>query len=312
MRLPKAVREQQAAQYLITTLCVWDVEQRWDLDFALLAAWDKGRFDDPYRQVLLPKYPATRQGVCAALAVQWGTPRETLAAHIAHGHIFADYAKPWDVAIASLGKLTTLVRWEYGYSTRIWRVADGTLDLHQAYREQETDKAKRSTEQLQAKGRLWALSAHLHPDDVAEWVTQHVGFAIPGRPPLALDCLVPLRRYHLLRDLWHQIGLFQGQAEQDAFLRFLEAEAPRRAASTETWDLLRRARQSSATAVPDCFRALGLAWPCTEDDVKHAYRTLAYAAHPDAGGTAEAFHLLTDAYEEALKYLEHHHRKEAF
>ena len=67
MRLSKAVREQQAAQCLITTLCVWDVEQRWDLDAELAFAWDQGRFDDPYRRCLLYTSPSPRDGLLSRM-----------------------------------------------------------------------------------------------------------------------------------------------------------------------------------------------------------------------------------------------------
>jgi hypothetical protein len=247
--------------------------------------------------------------VCTALAVQWGTTAETLATHVAEGHIFADYAKPWDVAIDSLQKLNAIVEHE-GYGTRIWRVAEGTLDLHQAYREQSTDRTRRSPAQHEAQARLWALGPQLHPDDVAQWITSSVSFAIPGRQHLFPEHHVPLSRYRVLRDLWYALDLFHGQAERDAFLCFLEAEAPQRAASAETWDMLRRARQGDGANAPPCFRALGLAWPCTEEDVKHAYRTLAYAAHPDTGGSDTAFQMLAEAYELAMKYLEQHQKKD--
>jgi hypothetical protein len=61
-----------------------------------------------------------------------------------------------------------------------------------------------------------------------------------------------------------------------------------------------------ATDVPSCFGALGLAWPCTDDDVKHAYRTLAFAAHPDQGGSAGAFQALRAAYAAALTFAAQH------
>jgi curved DNA-binding protein CbpA len=47
---------------------------------------------------------------------------------------------------------------------------------------------------------------------------------------------------------------------------------------------------------------LGLALPCRIDDVKAAYRRLAKAAHPDAGGDAKDFIAIESAYREALAY----------
>jgi curved DNA-binding protein CbpA len=46
---------------------------------------------------------------------------------------------------------------------------------------------------------------------------------------------------------------------------------------------------------------LGLQLPCTENDVRQAYRQQARALHPDAGGDPRAFVALRAAYEEALR-----------
>jgi len=45
---------------------------------------------------------------------------------------------------------------------------------------------------------------------------------------------------------------------------------------------------------------LGLVWPYTVDELRRAYRRYAREHHPDAGGDAEAFRTLTEAYEWAL------------
>jgi hypothetical protein len=300
-RLSKAVREHHAAQYLIATLCVWDVEQRWHLDWELMEAWDRGRFDDPYRQVLLPRYPPIRQGVLLALGRQWGVLPETLDAHVATGRVFPDYATRWDVAMASLQKLTTLVRWEHAYGTRIWRVAEGTLDLHQAYREQTTDSHNRSSAQREALKTLNAIARDLHPDDLADWMVSQCAIAWPGRV-LDIEDLPFVRRYRFLRDLWQR--LLHGEEERAAFLRFLEAEAPLRARMAETWDLLRRGHPAQQDAqTPACLRALGLTWPCTMADVTRAYRTLAKVVHPDVGGSTADFQALHEAYGTALAWV---------
>ena len=56
-----------------------------------------------------------------------------------------------------------------------------------------------------------------------------------------------------------------------------------------------------AQSAPPCLRLLGLQLPCTEDDVRQAYRQQARALHPDAGGDPRAFVGLRAAYEEALR-----------
>ena len=52
--------------------------------------------------------------------------------------------------------------------------------------------------------------------------------------------------------------------------------------------------------------ALGLAPPYTLEDVHQAYREHAKQAHPDRGGTVEAFHELQEAFEQAQAYLTFH------
>jgi DnaJ-domain-containing protein 1 len=47
---------------------------------------------------------------------------------------------------------------------------------------------------------------------------------------------------------------------------------------------------------------LGVRFPCTADTIKTAYRRLAMTSHPDAGGDAERFQAIEQAYREALAY----------
>lgn len=55
---------------------------------------------------------------------------------------------------------------------------------------------------------------------------------------------------------------------------------------------------------PPCLVSLGLSWPCTEAEVKRAFRVRSREAHPDAGGEAERFIALQRAYEQALIYVQ--------
>ena len=57
---------------------------------------------------------------------------------------------------------------------------------------------------------------------------------------------------------------------------------------------------STAPPTPECIAALGLSWPCSEDDVRRAFKELVVAAHPDAGGDPAHFIRLRRAYEHAL------------
>lgn len=56
---------------------------------------------------------------------------------------------------------------------------------------------------------------------------------------------------------------------------------------------------------PPCLRALGLTWPCSEQEVKEAYRRLAERLHPDRGGDIRRFLLLQQQLERSLHYLRH-------
>lgn len=54
---------------------------------------------------------------------------------------------------------------------------------------------------------------------------------------------------------------------------------------------------------PPCLRSLGLSLPCTEDDVKQAYRHLAKKLHPDRGGSRHRFLLLQEQFERAMEWI---------
>ena len=51
---------------------------------------------------------------------------------------------------------------------------------------------------------------------------------------------------------------------------------------------------------PICIKLLGLAWPCTLDDVKTVWKKLALEHHPDRGGDPQAFMRYKKAYDKAL------------
>ena len=54
---------------------------------------------------------------------------------------------------------------------------------------------------------------------------------------------------------------------------------------------------------PDFMIVLGLMPPYMEDDVKQAFLEKVKVAHPDHGGSPEAFGKLEDAYQQALQYV---------
>lgn len=54
---------------------------------------------------------------------------------------------------------------------------------------------------------------------------------------------------------------------------------------------------------PRCISALGLELPCTEDEVKQAYREKVKSLHPDLGGDQKRFLQLQTYFEEALELI---------
>lgn len=64
--------------------------------------------------------------------------------------------------------------------------------------------------------------------------------------------------------------------------------------------------QASEEVQLKCLQLLNLTWPCTEAEVKGAYRRLVKSAHPDGGGSQEMFLLLQEAYEQALEICRRH------
>lgn len=54
---------------------------------------------------------------------------------------------------------------------------------------------------------------------------------------------------------------------------------------------------------PGCLRSLGLEIPCSEADIKQAYRKLAEDMHPDRGGDRHKFMLLRRHFEESLAFI---------
>ena len=60
--------------------------------------------------------------------------------------------------------------------------------------------------------------------------------------------------------------------------------------------------EAALTAKYAWCAALGVRFPCSADSVKTAYRRLAMASHPDAGGDPAEFRTVEQAYREALAY----------
>jgi len=68
----------------------------------------------------------------------------------------------------------------------------------------------------------------------------------------------------------------------------------------------KRAERSSSRPLPSppsSFAQLGLSWPCTDTEVRRAWKLKAAASHPDRGGDHQTFINLTRARDEALRYV---------
>ena len=57
---------------------------------------------------------------------------------------------------------------------------------------------------------------------------------------------------------------------------------------------------------PYCLKALGLTLPCTQQEVKIAYRKLAEETHPDRGGDRKKFLQLQRHFETAMQFIKDH------
>lgn len=55
---------------------------------------------------------------------------------------------------------------------------------------------------------------------------------------------------------------------------------------------------------PPCLKALGLSLPCTQADVRRAYRDRAKKLHPDRGGDIQRFLALQQHFEQSISYLQ--------
>jgi hypothetical protein len=64
-----------------------------------------------------------------------------------------------------------------------------------------------------------------------------------------------------------------------------------------------RGPRKAADTTPSFFRELGLTWPCTEREVKAAWRRGVKLRHPDQGGSSPAFIAFKTAYEAAMEFL---------
>lgn len=96
--------------------------------------------------------------------------------------------------------------------------------------------------------------------------------------------------------------------QQNIIEQFLELRVPRPSKKAQREYLKFRAlhglvrRESS----PPFFSLLQVQWPCSEEEIKAAWRRLALEHHPDRGGSQSEFIRIKTAYEAAIQYAASH------
>ncbi len=100
-----------------------------------------------------------------------------------------------------------------------------------------------------------------------------------------------------LHRYWLPGGVFDlGRYRHDDMER--QAEDERRMRDLE--DMIRRWKAGDSADPVECFRVLGVSPNATLDDLKGAYRKLAFEHHPDRGGKQENFLRIKSAYDGAV------------
>ena len=114
----------------------------------------------------------------------------------------------------------------------------------------------------------------------------HSGHLVIG--PIDI-CLYPFN------DTLHQQALAEMNHTKDYYLDFANFDST----SRENVDDLIKSFWRNAQAHwggEDAFRVLGLRYPCSWDEIKQRYRSLASQHHPDKGGDAEKLKPVLEAY----------------
>lgn len=88
----------------------------------------------------------------------------------------------------------------------------------------------------------------------------------------------------------------KGKQYHTRFHEYFYAEKPKPESKDWNWT------GSKPVFNGDALATLGLSLPCTQADVRRAYKRLAKTAHPDAGGSHQAFIKLKQAHDSALRF----------
>lgn len=161
---------------------------------------------------------------------------------------------------------------------------------------QARDGLATELERLGAKRPILSTNIELRLDG-----QPYAGSANPPDPGAAVYFTYKGKSYAFACDRWRHV-------EDNIQAIRKTIEALRGIARWGTGDMMEAAftgfAQLPEKTGPDCWDILGIpVHTATETGILQAYRELAKKCHPDAGGTAQEFHLLTQAKDNALAIL---------
>jgi hypothetical protein len=147
--------------------------------------------------------------------------------------------------------------------------------------------------------RYWK-SAGLEAGEVIGWNTLYLPYRITKITAARIhvehkDTRIQLNRATMERE---------GKQYHTRFHEYFYAEKPRPESKDWNW------AGSTGYTVPsfnqvfgiDCLTTLNLSLPCTQKDVRRAYKRLALKTHPDLGGNSQDFIKLKEAHDSALRF----------
>lgn len=144
--------------------------------------------------------------------------------------------------------------------------------------------------------RYWKSDA-LEPDEVLGWNTLY----LPYRIIKISACWIVVQRDDTTFNLTRRTMESAGKQYHSRVHEYFYAEKPAPESKDWNWGGASASR-STPHFVGDCLLTLGLSLPCSRDDVRRAYKRLAKVAHPDLGGTQQAFIKLKQAHDSALRF----------
>ena len=144
--------------------------------------------------------------------------------------------------------------------------------------------------------RYWKTDG-LEPSEVPGWNTLY----LPYRIIKITAAWIVVRREDTTFNLNRRKMVADGKQYHSRVHEYFYAEEPSPESKDWNWGGA-NATRSQPLFGGDCFVVLGLALPCSRDDVRRAYRQLAKKAHPDLGGDHHEFIKLKQAHDSALRF----------